>query len=227
MKNFDITLYGNLVYDNIYNGFDYKTSVGGIGNVWAHLKTIDPDLKVKLEPTDIGESLIMANREQCKRTSISRLSLKTKEPTIHDSKISHVMYINEISDCSFLKKLQGYVTADVCNGKSLIPILGYLKYIDLLMISDEDLGKANVYELAALTRHGVLLHYSTGSDLIAPDGTMIKNKAELIPNINVLGAGDKLAAQVIAGIVDTPGHLHKVIQNAHNALTLYYKNEKI
>ena len=35
MKDFDVTIYGHLSYDNIFSGFDYKTSVGCMGNVWA------------------------------------------------------------------------------------------------------------------------------------------------------------------------------------------------
>ena len=68
MKNFDITIYGHLSYDNIYEGFNYKTSVGCMGNVWNQLKLINPDIRIKLEPTDIGESLIVSSVEHNKRT---------------------------------------------------------------------------------------------------------------------------------------------------------------
>jgi len=58
------------------------------------------------------------------------------------------------------------------------------------------------------------LHYTT-------------QKASLVPGINVLGAGDKLAAYILAGLLDSTNALPKVIQHAHNALTNYYINEKI
>jgi hypothetical protein len=227
MKNFDIAIYGHLSYDNIYEGFNYKTSVGCMGNVWNQLKIINPDLKVKLEPTDIGESLILADVEQCKRTSISRLNLKTRYPCIHDARISHVMYINELSDPSFIKDLKGYITADVCNGKPIRTDLEALKYINLLLISDEDIDSS--LELTTLinsVKDYVVLHSSTGSTIYCKNGWQHTSKAEHIPNINVLGAGDKFASYVLTGL-DNSRSIDKVIQEAHNKLTEYFKNEKI
>lgn len=226
MKSFDIAIYGHLSYDNIYEGFNYKSSVGCMGNVWNQLKIINPDLKVKLEPTDIGESLILADVEQCKRTSISRLSLKTQVPSIHDSKVSHVMYINELSDTNFIKHLEGYVTADVCNGKPLNLNDKNLQYIDLLLISDEDMF-VDVALICNSIRDAMLIHYPTGSTLYKKDLRYTKQNASLVPGLNVLGAGDKLAAHILAGLLDSTDALPKVIQHAHNALTNYYINEKI
>jgi hypothetical protein len=226
MKSFDIAIYGHLSYDNIYEGFNYKSSVGCMGNVWNQLKIINPDLKVKLEPTDIGESLILADVEQCKRTSVSRLSLKTQAPSIHDSKVSHVMYINELSDTSFIKDLKGFVTADVCNGKSLNLNDKNLQYIDLLLISDEDMF-VDIATLCSVIRGSVLMHYPTGSTLYKQDLHFTKQNATLVSGINVLGAGDKLAAYILAGLLDSTNALPKVIQHAHSALTNYYINEKI
>ena len=226
MKSFDIAIYGHLSYDNIFSGFDYKTSVGCMGNVWAQLKTIDSDIRVKLEPTDIGESLILTSTEQCKRTSISRLSLKTQVPSIHDSKVSHVMYINELSDTNFIKHLEGYVTADVCNGKPLNLNDKNLQYIDLLLISDEDMF-VDISFICNRIRDAVLIHYPTGSTLYKKDLRYTKQNASLVPGLNVLGAGDKLAAHILAGLLDSTDALPKVIQHAHNALTKYYINEKI
>ena len=227
MKSFDVTIYGHLSYDNIFSGFDYKTSVGGMGNVWAQLKTIGPNIRVKLEPTDIGESLILTSTEQCKRTSISRLSLKTRIPTIHDSEISHVMYINELSDTSFISKLSGFVTADVCNGKPLDVTNVNLKHIDLLLLSDED-ALINIEGLVSVVRGYVLVHHAVGSTIYSKTAQPKQFKAEFVSNINVLGAGDKFASYIIAGLlVDKPQSIDKVIQEAHNKLTEYFKNEKV
>lgn len=227
MNVFDIVIYGHLSYDNIYDDFNYKTSVGCMGNVWNQLKLINPDLKVRLEPTDIGESLILTNREQCKRTSISRLSLKTRKPIIHDTIISHVMYLNELSDTSFIKDLKGYVVADTCNGKPINVNSEVLKSIDILLISDEDLG--NTLDLTTLinnVREYVILHHSSGSTIYCKNGWQHTSKAETVSNINVLGAGDKFASYIIAGLDNTVS-IDKVIQEAHNKLTEYFKNEKI
>lgn len=226
MNAFDITIYGNLSFDNIYNGFNYKTSVGGMGNVWNQLKIINPSLKVKLEPTDIGESLILVDVEQCKRTSISRLSLRTQAPSIQDSKLSHVMYINELSDLSFIKHLKGFITADVCNGKPLNLNDKNLQYIDLLLISDEDMF-VNIVTLCNVIRGSLLIHYPTGSTLYKQGLHYTTQKASLVPGLNVLGAGDKLAAYILAGLLDSTDTLPKVIQEAHNKLTDYFKNEKV
>lgn len=227
MKSFDVAIYGHLSYDNIYEGFNYKTSAGCMGNVWAQLKIINPNIRVKLEPTDIGESLILTSTEQCKRTSISRLSLKTRMPTIHDSEISHVMYINELSDTSFISKLSGFVTADVCNGKPLDTTNDNLKHIDLLLLSDED-ASINIEGLVSVVRGYVLVHHAAGSTIYSKTTQPKQFKAEFVSNINVLGSGDKFASYIIAGLlVDKPQSIDKVIQEAHNKLTEYFKNEKV
>jgi hypothetical protein len=227
MSAFDITIYGHLSFDNIYEGFNYKTSVGCMGNVWNQLKIINPDLKVKLEPSEIGESLILADRAQCKRTSISRLSLKTRVPVVHDSKISHIMYINELSDISFIERLKGYITADVCNGKVLDCSLEVLNKIDLLFISDEEFYNEglNVPALASKVK-SILVHTPNGS-ILHKGGRMFVFEAEHVPNVNVLGAGDKLAAYILAGLLEENVELPKVIQDCHNKLTHFFKNEKV
>ena len=226
MKNFDIVLYGHLSYDNIYEDTNYKTSIGCIGNVWNQLKIINPNIKVKVEPTDIGESLIMVNVQQCKRTSISHLSLKTRTPHIQSTTINHIMYLNELSDKGFISDLQGFNVADVCNGKPLNTQDSALKYIDLLLISDEDIQHLSTSYLCAKVRGCVLEHNPSGSKLHHKNNT-IQFNAEQVPNINVLGAGDKFAAYILAGLLDSAKDLPKVIQDAHNHLTKYFKNEKV
>lgn len=226
MNAFDIALYGHLSFDNIYEGFNYKTSVGCIGNVWSQLKIINPDLRVKVEVTDIGESLIMADIKQCKRTSISRLSLKTNTPIVHDASVSHIMYLNELSDVSFIKDIKGFVTADTCNGKQLKLDRDTLGCIDLLLISEEDLV-IEAASLASYVRNHVLVHTPAGSTLYSKNGCQQQFKAEFVPSINVLGAGDKFAAYILAGLLDYTQSTDKVIQKAHDSLTHYFKNEKI
>ena len=227
MKNFDITLYGHLSYDNIYEDFKNRFSAGCIGNVWNQLKTINPHFKVKVEPTDIGESLIMVDVKQCKRTSISRLSLKTQSPFIHSSKINHIMYLSELHDRSFISKLDGINVADTCNGTPLNVYDSSLDYIDLLLISDEDSHHLNISSLCKSVRGNVLQHSSSGSILYSKSGTKYYFEAELVPDINVLGAGDKFAAYILAGLLDSTRDLPKVIQNAHKELTKHFKNEKV
>lgn len=225
MNAFDIALYGHLSFDNIYENFNYKTSVGCIGNVWNQLKIINPNLRIKIEPTDIGESLILSDAKQCKRTSISRLSLKTNKPVVHSANVSHIMYLNEISDCSFIKDIKSYIVADTCNGRPLKLNSDVLGCIDLLLISEEDLIE-DISKIVSLVKGYVLVHYPAGSTIYCKNGWQAQFKAEFVSNINVLGAGDKFASYILAGLDNTQS-IDKVIQQAHNSLTNYFKNEKI
>ena len=72
----------------------------------------------------------------------------------------------------------------------------------------------------------MLEHNPSGSKLHHKNNT-IQFNAEQVPNINVLGAGDKFAAYILAGLLDSAKDLPKVIQDAHNHLTKYFKNEKV
>ena len=76
-------------------------------------------------------------------------------------------------------------------------------------------------------RDAMLIHYPTGSTLYKKDLRYTKQNASLVTGLNVLGAGDKLAAHILAGLLDSTDALPKVIQHAHDALTNYYINEKI
>ena len=137
------------------------------------------------------------------------------------------MYINELSDISFISKLSGFITADVCNGKQLDIANDNLKYIDLLLLSDED-ALINVERLVSAVRGHVLVHHTAGSTIYSKNNQPKYFKAELVSNINVLGAGDKFASYILAGmLVDKVQSIDKVIQEAHNKLTEYFKNEKV
>lgn len=226
MSAFDITIYGHLSFDNIYNVATHKTttSVGCMGNVWKQLKLIDPKLKIRLAPTDIGESLILSDSHQSKRTSVSLLSLNTVAPEIQQSKISHVMYLNELKDSSYIAGIPGFITADVCNGKPLNVNDPALKYISLLFISDEDV--VDIDELVKNVKGSVILHHPAGSTLFTKT-TSTHFTAEVVNSVNVLGAGDKFAAYVLHGILEYGDYYSKVIQTAHDKLSEYFKNEKI
>jgi pyridoxal/pyridoxine/pyridoxamine kinase len=43
----------------------------------------------------------------------------------------------------------------------------------------------------------------------------------------VVGAGDKFAAYILNGLLEETNDPSKVIQEAHNRLTEYFKNEKV
>ena len=75
---FDVALYGHLTHDRILNKFKQSATVGSIGNVWKTLKSINPKLRIDLQPTEIGEALIYINEDISERTSVANLSLYTQ-----------------------------------------------------------------------------------------------------------------------------------------------------
>ena len=222
----DVSLYGHLTYDRIFEDFRKYTSIGSIGNVWNFLLRINPKLKVNIEPTAIGEALVLVNKDKVERTSVAQLNLKTKKPNIIDSKWSHIMYINELDDLSFIKDIKGIVSADICKGKEL-ENKNILKDIDYLFISDEDIF-TDIKELGKLTKGWVILHHKTGS--ICTDGDkLFETKVSVIENVNVLGAGDMFAASFINEQLTTSVDLPNIVANSHHKVTSYLEtisNEK-
>ena len=87
---YDISLYGHLTRDIIFEDFDRKDSIGSIANVWSTLVQINPSLKINLQPTSIGQSLIYVDKETSIRVSKPQLNLKSKLPCIKESKCNHI-----------------------------------------------------------------------------------------------------------------------------------------
>ena len=222
MKSFDISLYGHLSFDNIFNGFENTTSVGCMGNVWKSIKEHRPHLRVALQPTAIGESLVMVNQRESKRTSKSCLNLFSSPAIPQSSHIHHVMYLNELKDISFIENLNGFITADVCNGTLLDKNSRFLNKIDLLFISDEDCF-TSIKELLRKIPN-IIFHRKTGSTLYTGDSSADFN-AEIVDNVNVLGLGDKFAAYVLCNLIENKLDVHKSIKPSHDLIT--YELKKI
>lgn len=198
---FDVVLYGHLTHDRIINGFDQYTTIGSIGNVWKTINKINPKLKIKIEPTAIGEALIYINESICERTSVANLNLIVNNPNIYNSLVSHILYINELPDLSFISKIKSkYVTADFCAGQKL-KNLNILKYIDFLFISDEDMFY-DIDTLLKFVRKGVIVHCNSGS-LYYNNSDIMTTNVTVIDNINVLGAGDKFAGCFIKRLLES------------------------
>ncbi len=53
----DITLYGHLTVDRIFDGFEEKQTLGAMANMWRTFKLIAPDIDIGLVPTSIGEAM--------------------------------------------------------------------------------------------------------------------------------------------------------------------------
>ncbi len=214
---YDVSLYGHLTFDRIFDGFRKDTCVGSMGNVWYNLTKINPLLKINLEPTDIGEALILVNKDKSERTSIANLNMVSQKPMISKSKWSHILYVNALSDTSFISDIKdGIVSVDICRG-SVLKNLNVLRAVDFIFISDEDIF-TEVDNLIKLVRQAVILHHSGGSICYKKDGSKIETNVDIIDNINVLGCGDKLASYFISNYLDT-NDIKKSIENSHKLVT--------
>ena len=223
----DITLYGHMTVDRIFDGFEERQTLGAMANMWRTFKSISSNLNVGLCPTSIGEALIYVDRDSCTRYSNAVLDIKTKPPIIKESKISHALYINKLPDTTFLSKLPGIISADVCAGKKVDESL--LQYLDYFFISDED-AFADITTMAKLTKGWVILH--TNKSSVISDGTTEKkyklDNSLFVPNSNILGAGDMFASCFLYAI-HTNREVVEAVSYAHETTSKLIKkeNEKI
>lgn len=221
---FDVSIYGHLTIDRIFSNFQKDHSIGSMGNVWRHLNRISPSLKINLEPTDIGEALIFVNKEKSERFSVANLNLKTRKPNIVASRWSHVLYLNELSDCSFLEDMENtIVSVDLCRGK-IIEDLNVLRNVDFLFVSDEDIFM-DPDDLCKFVKRGVIYHHPGGSKFYGKDGNQKSFNVRVIKNINVLGCGDMLVAGFIASSLEG-NTVYDSIQKSHNMITNFLINKE-
>ena len=221
----DVALYGHLTLDRIFDNFKKDCSIGSIGNVWKHLNKLNPNLKIYVEPTDIGEAMILVNRDTNERASIANLSLRYRKPTLKKSKWNHIMYINELNDISYIKNIKsGIVSADVCRGR-IIEDLSILKHVDFLFLSDED-EFCDPNRICKFLRKGLILHHSLGSSFYHNTGKKIDNfKVKQIDGVNVLGCGDML----VSGFIDyylKHQDTSRALQGSHDAISKYLNEQK-
>tara|TARA_R100001163_G_scaffold41186_1_gene31170 strand:+ start:10102 stop:10794 length:693 start_codon:yes stop_codon:yes gene_type:complete len=218
-----ISLYGHLTTDTIFNGDVTYNSVGGIGNVWLMLSKICKNYQVNVEPTNIGEALILVNKDKAERSSIANLNKIQRTPIIKDSNWSHILYVNELQDISFIKDVRNrskVVSIDICKGKPFKQF-DMLKYIDYFFISDEDLFM-DIKKLTSKFKGWVILHHKGGSKCFTRDQSF-EISTPVIDNINVLGAGDMFAAAVMKCILNTTVDKLKLQNNIKEAHLLTSK----
>jgi len=213
-----ITLYGHITTDTIFDGDITYKSVGGIGNVWFMLSKICKNYQINIEPTNIGEALILVNKEKAERSSIANLNQIERNPIIKDSKWSHILYVNELDNLSYFKDIRDksdIVSIDICKGKPFNQI-SILKYVDYFFISDEDLFM-DINELVKKVKGWVILHHKGGSRCVSKEKSF-DISTPVIDNINVLGAGDMFAAATINCILNTVDkcNLQNNIKEAHS-----------
>ena len=223
----DITLYGHMTVDRIFDGFEERQTLGAMANMWRTFKQIAPELDIGLCPTSIGEAIVYVDRESSTRYSNFVPDLKTNTPLIQKSKISHAMYINKLLDVSWLKDLTGIVSADVCAGKRVDSNL--LQYLDYFFIADED-AFADITTMASLTKGYVILHTSKSS--VVSNGkteyTYTLDDSLYVPKSNVLGAGDMCASSFLHAIHSSKD-IKSAMTYAHETTSRLIKteNEKI
>lgn len=225
----DISLYGHLTHDIVFDGFKQTHSLGAIANLWDIIMNLNPSISISIQPTMIGKAMILVDRKSKTRVSKPNMNLieNTQINTIIKSKWSHIVYINQLPNLEFIKKLRktsDVISADVSIGGK-IPN-EYLKYIDYLFISDEDIDRP-LDELVKLVNGWVILHFPNGS--ISTNGKeTIKCETQIINNLNVLGAGDTFASCFILEMLKH----NEIEQSLNTAHSLTYKilkekNEKV
>jgi hypothetical protein len=223
---YDISLYGHLTKDIIFEDFKKRESIGSIANVWDALVQIDPTLKINIQPTSIGQSLIYIDKSTSTRVSKPQLNLKTNPPNIIDSKWNHVMYVNNLPNTSFIRNIKtGIISYDISIGNPIE--LELLKFVDYLFISDEDLF-IDFKSLCELTKGWVVLHHKTGSVASNKKEKIIINTKE-IENVNVLGSGDIFISSFMFNMLKNnkiKKSLHLAHEYIYNIL-LKRKNEKV
>ena len=223
----DITLYGHLTVDRIFDGFEERQTLGAMANMWRTFKQIAPDLDVGLVPTSIGEAMVYIDRQSCTRYSNFVPDLKTNSPIIKETKISHAMYINKLLDIDWLKDLTGIISADVCAGPKVDTSL--LQYVDYFFIADED-AYADLSTMCRDTKGYVILH--TNKSSIVSDGTtehsFTIDKDLFVQKSNVLGAGDMFASSFLYGVnQNMPIDQAQIYAHATASELIKSENEKI
>jgi hypothetical protein len=193
-----INLYGHLIVDKIFTGFKYHESLGGIVNVWDALSKLDSKNEIILKPCSIGEAVVFVDLEKNTRVGRANFNQSINEPSISYSNWHHIAYVNQLTDTSFLDKIDsGIISADVSKETPEL-ILNVVDKIDFLFISKEDLFM-DIIELSKLTKGWVISHDPNGST--SSNGETVFDyeipKSHKLNNIDVLGSGDMFAASFI------------------------------
>jgi bifunctional ADP-heptose synthase (sugar kinase/adenylyltransferase) len=187
----DIALYGNLVLDTIFENFQSRQDLGGIANVWKSIK-IQSTSTVQIIPITIGSAIIYIDSEVGSKYAKPNLIEHYQVPTIVKSKISHIAYLNQLPNLEFVKNIKSNITcADLAGTKSFD--YSVLQYIDYLFIAHDEVS--NLGDIMKHIKGNVIVHNPNGSTFYSNElKSQFKFYHSSIKNVNVLGAGDHLAA---------------------------------
>ena len=221
----DIALYGHLTIDTILDGNTEKKTLGSMANVWKALLELDATLDIGLSPIDVGQALIYVDKPAAQRYSKVNLSLVEHQVKMMSSKISHLIYLNELTRHDFIPALDGIITADICPGKPVNKEM--LQYVDYLFISDEDI-KGSLSEYTNATKGWVILHSASGSVVSNGEEEFFYKLPEelMLKDVNVLGAGDIFASCFLYKLLEGYGDIRDWIEYSHLTTTEILKSSK-
>ena len=219
-----VTLYGHLTVDRILVGFKETPSLGGIANVWSGLVSQGQGLNVSIQPLSIGHALVLVDKENNYRVGRCSFNIKENPASPTDDYWHHISYINQLSDTSFIPKLNGIVSADITK-ENPERCIDQLQYLDYLFIAKEDLFM-DILELGKKVKGYVIMHDPHGSSI--SDGNTVDDyflPEELyLSDINVLGAGDYFASGFIRSMIKGNELKESVIKAHHIATNLLKEN---
>jgi len=221
----DIALYGHLTIDTITDGDTEKKTLGSMAYVWKALLELDTTLDIGLSPIDVGQALIYIDKPAAQRYSKVNLSLVQHQVKMVSSKISHLIYLNEMTRYDFIPALDGIITADICPGKPVNKEI--LQYVDYLFISDEDI-RGGLSEYTDATKGWVILHSASGSVVSNGEEEFFYKLPEelMLKDVNVLGAGDIFASCFLYKLLEGYGDIHDWIEYSHLTTTEILKSSK-
>jgi hypothetical protein len=196
-----------------------------MANVWKALLELDATLDIGLSPIDVGQALIYVDKPAAQRYSKVNLSLVEHQVKMMSSKISHLIYLNEMTRHDFIPALDGIITADICPGKSVNKEM--LQYVDYLFISDEDI-KGSLSEYTNATKGWVILHSASGSVVSNGEEEFFYKLPEelMLKDVNVLGAGDIFASCFLYKLLEGYGDIRDWIEYSHLTTTEILKSSK-
>lgn len=222
-----IELIGHLIVDKVFFGNKNYQTIGGIANVWYGLNKLNNNYLVNLNPTSIGEAIIVVLKETNERVGRAILNKKTYKIDSLESDWCHISYLNQIHDLNIINNIKSkIISADVTKENPYIND-DILNKIDYLFISKEDLFD-DLKVLGKKLKKGVICHHPKGS--IFSDGDNVFEytipEESFIKNANVLGAGDFFASSFIDEVLFGNNNINSIIKNSHKKTTkLITENE--
>jgi sugar/nucleoside kinase (ribokinase family) len=231
---YKLVVYGNIIYDLIYNNGIRTYSIGGIGNIIDLLQEQNKYLVVaktnKYEQefnrinhkfiNDLApnsRAYIYINEDGHKSSNVIwGCDCNVEIDTTIKSQWFHFMYLDRLNKITTkqLIKLNGIKSADLCLKpkdkitKSLIKMLDVLDY---LIISENEYNLLTKY-IADISTN-ILLHSKNEMWLLFKDGSQIhfEHKGLINNNKDIVGAGDKFAIHFILNRLNDYSNIQSAI----------------